>query len=297
MAEERSPIDGKFLRQLELLDFQLTQQMKGRLGGMRMSRTRGSSVEWLDFQEYQPGDDPRRIDWNMAARFDSYFIRSFADETRLKTTIYLDASASMAVGTRKRQCALQLAAAFAYLAVSHLDRATICLLQNARCIPAGEQLYDRPSFYRAAEQMQQIRYQGESDLCAALKNDPDPGSGNGISILISDLMTDSDWQGALTALLARKRQVLLVHLLSPEEICPPGEAAIRYLDAEEEHGRGIRRHMTHNTQLQYAKALNEWTDSIDAFCRRKGIGCLRARSDETPADILLRKGLSSGVLI
>ncbi len=72
------------------------------LRGEQSSRFRGSGLDFEDLRPYQPGDDPRRIDWRASARLRKPFVRLYA-ETRLATTwIVLDRGASMRFGTRIR---------------------------------------------------------------------------------------------------------------------------------------------------------------------------------------------------
>ena len=70
-------IDGNFIAMLESRDLHINRPMDGLLGGNRRSRNYGSSVEFADFREYVPGDDLRRIDWNLYARFEKLFLRLF----------------------------------------------------------------------------------------------------------------------------------------------------------------------------------------------------------------------------
>ena len=97
---------------LESKDLQIHFPMSGLLGGTRRSNAYGSSVEFADYREYTPGDDLRRIDWNLYARFEKLYLRLTVDERQLHHRIYIDSSASMAWGgPSKGQMALKLAAA------------------------------------------------------------------------------------------------------------------------------------------------------------------------------------------
>jgi len=66
--------------------------------GERVSRSRGSGMEFADHKEYSPGDDFRMIDWNVYARLDQFVVKVFETEENLSVAVILDASASMDFG-------------------------------------------------------------------------------------------------------------------------------------------------------------------------------------------------------
>src|SRR3982751_4644155 len=75
----------------------------GFMSGLHRSPRKGFSVEFAEYQPYQPGDDPRYIDWKIAARSDRWVVRQYEEETNLRASIVLDVSKSMAwSGTQLR---------------------------------------------------------------------------------------------------------------------------------------------------------------------------------------------------
>jgi hypothetical protein len=85
--------------QLDRLDVTSRKVFAGKLQGERRSKQRGSSVEFADHRNYVPGDDLRRIDWNVFARLDRFFVKIFQEEQDLTVSVILDASASMDAGS------------------------------------------------------------------------------------------------------------------------------------------------------------------------------------------------------
>src|SRR5215211_1157838 len=84
------------------------------LAGLQMGQRAGSSLEFKDHRDYQPGDDPRRIDWNAFARSDKLIVKLFREEISPHLDIVLDGSRSMAIGeSLKAEAAVALAAALA----------------------------------------------------------------------------------------------------------------------------------------------------------------------------------------
>lgn len=94
-ARSRRIIDSSLLNSLAILDLQIRQTKNGRIGGYRQTNDAGSSLDWLDHRPYVPGDDLKYLDWNLAGRFDRFFIKRYRDERQLHHHIYMDLSASM----------------------------------------------------------------------------------------------------------------------------------------------------------------------------------------------------------
>src|SRR6476660_2961477 len=75
----------------------------GFMSGLHRSPRKGFSVEFAEYRAYQPGDDPRYVDWKIAARSDRWVVRQYEEETNLRSTIVLDVSKSMAWSGVKMQ--------------------------------------------------------------------------------------------------------------------------------------------------------------------------------------------------
>ena len=107
--------------------------------GLNASRRRGPGLEFSQHRSYEPGDEPRRIDWKLFARSDRYFVRESESEAALSIWIVLDASASMGEqdsrGFSKWQCAQQLAAALIELANRQNDRFALAMIGDGRLSP------------------------------------------------------------------------------------------------------------------------------------------------------------------
>src|SRR5215216_6765820 len=69
--------------------------VEGSISGMHRSPLHGVSVEFADYREYAPGDDLKRLDWRAYARSNRHFIKQYEEESNLRATIFVDASASM----------------------------------------------------------------------------------------------------------------------------------------------------------------------------------------------------------
>src|SRR5205807_9999262 len=74
--------------------------VEGFWNGLHRSPYHGFSVEFTEYRQYSPGDDPRYLDWRVFARSDRYFIKKFEDETNLRCHLLVDQSRSMEYGSR-----------------------------------------------------------------------------------------------------------------------------------------------------------------------------------------------------
>lgn len=95
------------------------------LRGSYQSTFRGQGLEFQQVREYSPEDDHRAIDWNVTARLNSPFVKTFVEERELQMILAVDLSASLWYGTgptSKRETALRLCAVLAFAAVQHQDR-------------------------------------------------------------------------------------------------------------------------------------------------------------------------------
>ena len=89
--------DPAVLMRIRALDLRVRLIMDGFYNGLHRSPLHGFSVEFSEYRQYTEGDDPRFIDWKIAARSDRYFIKLFEDETNLRCHLVFDNSRSMAV--------------------------------------------------------------------------------------------------------------------------------------------------------------------------------------------------------
>ncbi len=304
MAQEQTPrgiIDNRFLASLSTLDLCVRSVRGGQLGGARRSGTHGSSIEWLDHREYMPGDDLRRLDWSLVGRFDKYYIRRFVDERQLQTNIYIDMSGSMDWQDEghKGEMVLKLAAALGFLSISNMDRLSYRLLRGSTCRALCPPLLDKDAFLNAALQLSSLTFCGETDLYASIASDPSAGNGGGLSFILTDLLTDSDWKAAVDLLLCRRREVALIQVLSPREADPFCGGSLHFLDCESPVGdesKSQRIEVDRSALEAYALAFAAWQADIAAFCKKRGVGYLSILSDESIEDIILKKGMAAGII-
>ncbi|MFO0936956.1 MAG: DUF58 domain-containing protein [Gemmataceae bacterium] len=113
------------LRQIRRLHLRARRMVRTSLGGEYHSAFKGTGLTFEDVREYQPGDDVRRIDWNVTARMNHPFVKRYVEERELTVLLVVDSSASMRFGLgnqTKRSIAAETAAVLAVCAAGNNDR-------------------------------------------------------------------------------------------------------------------------------------------------------------------------------
>lgn len=293
-------IEDDLIALLEGRDLQVRPMLGGLFGGNRRSARYGTSAEFADYREYMPGDDTRRIDWNLYGRFDRLYLRLYADERRQRHQVMIDCSASMAWGSPdKRRYALQLAAVLGYLAVSGMDTVRYYALEGGECRAIGPTVATRDAWYAATDRLAHLTCRGETKLQQAITSCPNPGRDDGTTFLISDLLTDSDWKAGIDWLLEKKRAVCLIQVLSPDEVKPPLYGSLRLLDRESRHSHDPRNpvlEVSSDRLRAYDEAYSWLERDIRTFCDARGVRFLSCRTDEPLSRMLFTRCVEAEII-
>lgn len=289
----RKIIDDEFLHRLESLSYHMGVPMRGFFGGNHRTKSYGSTVEFADFREYVLGDDLRYIDWNLYSRFEKHFIKLFVDERQMVTQVFVDCSASMAkIDPNKATYALRIAAAFGYLAIHSLDKVSFQLLHQNSTEEVDGTFTGKDAYYRAVKKLEDVKFKGEVDIEKSILSAIDIGSNDGICVIISDFLTENNWKKAVDYLLYKKKQVMLVQVLSPSEINPSYNGRVQLVDCEATHvldDRNMKLKITKSHIDAYKKALSDYQDEIKQFCASRGVHFLSASSDEKIEKLIFEK--------
>ena len=220
------------LRRLEL---RVTRKLDGLLTGDHEGLVRGAGSEAGDAREYQPGDDARRIDWNLTARSGRTHVRDTIADRELETWLVVDGSASLDFGTadcEKRDLALSSAAAFGLLAARGGNRVGAVVFDGAETqVVAPRAGRDAVMALLSRLERRERDVAGAGDLAAALRRARLAARRRGVLIVVSDLMDDSDWAAELRVASAR-HDVLVVELRDPREDELPAEGLLTLVDPE-----------------------------------------------------------------
>ena len=195
------------------------------IAGSQMGKRPGSSLEFIDHREYQPGDDLRRIDWSGFARSDKLSVKLYRDEVSPHLDIVIDGSCSMALeDSPKAQATLGLAAVFA-TAASNVGYSHTAWVAGDGCRQVNNGA-DRPSIW------DDIDFVSREDLPTSFVKLPPSWRPFGLRVLISDLVWSGDPLTMLAQFSERATAVVVVQVLAEADVDPTERGNIRLIDSE-----------------------------------------------------------------
>ncbi len=211
--------------------------VEGFLAGLHRSPRRGFSVEFAEHRQYQPGDEPRYVDWKLLARTDRLYVKQFEEETNLRSMLVLDASASMAWRgspdrLTKHEYAVRLAAAMALVLLRQRDAVGLVTFdETVRSITPARV---RSGQWQSLAQTLAATAAGAGTAAEpALRQVVGALRRRGMIVFISDLLLDRTLTlKALKFLRHRGHEVLVLHIADPAElVLTPGDET-RFRDPE-----------------------------------------------------------------
>ncbi len=250
-------------------------QLQRGLAGTRVGRGVGSSLEFLDHREYQPGDDIRHINWQALARNDRLSIKLFREEISPHADVLFDASSSMDLpGTPKGRAAIGLTALLAKAA----DNA------GFTCSPwrigAGcERVWNG---HLPPSAWEDIDLSHPEDGGEALARLPPTLRPHGLRVLISDLLWAADPAAILRLLSHQAAAVLVVQVLAQSELQPDFQGNIRLIDRET--GREEEVFLDQAAIARYKAHLARHQDHWLLACRRVGATLVTVVAEHLVAD-------------
>ena len=278
LRELRSP---DVLGTLERLQLRTRKRLAGQLVGGHRSRRYGSSLDFADFREYQPGDDFRRIDYLTLARLDQLLIRLYDAEDDLTVRLIVDTSASMATDN-KLQRACELAGAIGFVALTRRDRVEV----HAPGQPMAR-FNGRNGVPELFAHLESLEASGAGSLARSAADVLGRSRTTGMTVLCSDLL-EPDWDAALNRLPARGAELIVVHVLGTGELDPPQMGDVDLIDSET--GERIAMSLTGTTLTTYRARLETWLEEVSQAARRLGAAYVLADT-RTP----LREELLGGL--
>lgn len=257
-----------YIGKLESFSIYMDTLLMNGYSGARKSKAKGMSLEFSDFRPYVLGDDIRRIDWNSYGRFDKLFIKLFMEEKQGSINIFIDSSASMQGGEpEKLFYAKQLAASIAYIALRNMDLVNLFAFSD-EITNEKKNIQTKNLFPDLLDFLDNLPVNKESRLVNALNKIKNIPMTKGISFIISDFFSEDGYEEAVKLLQYKKQQIVLVQILSPEEIDPTIRGNLRLVDSESGKAKDIE--LTQDRINNYKKALEKFKNQIQTFCTKRG---------------------------
>ncbi|MDP9069336.1 MAG: DUF58 domain-containing protein [Actinomycetota bacterium] len=284
-------LEPELLSRLERLSLATHARTAGAYPGAHRSKRLGSSVDFADWRAYVPGDDFRRIDYQIYARLDRLLVRLYEAEDEVSLQIVLDATSSMGFED-KFETGARLAGALSYLAALHGDRARVWVV-DAHGIRPSPWARSRDSSIALFGWLEQIEPGGRCDLPTALKRFASAGGLRGVTVLISDLLTD-EWEAVLRRLTSPGAGGALLQVLSPAEIDPQLRGDLLLVDSEA--GATVEVSVSDQVLRQYRQRTQDWLRRVRETCRRRGLHYELVAPDDDLGSLLMVRLREGGLV-
>lgn len=274
-------------RVLRRLEWRIIRRLDGRLQGDYRTVFRGTGVDVVDLREYQPGDDMRRIDWNVTARTDTPHVREYTEDRELTAWLLLDRSPSMGFGPverRKHVVLTELAATVAQLLSRGGNRIGAVLFDTVveEVVSPGS---GRNQVLRILSRLMQVPAENgktadrqTTALAVPLRAALGIARRRSLIVIISDFITEPGWEQALGQL-AHRHDVVAIQVVDRREFELPAVGMIYVEDAE----TGEQIFVDSNDpafQRRLRAAADERQSALVASARTAGIDLFTVTTDE-----------------
>ena len=292
LESRKTFIDPQTLMRIKSLPLRAKVVVEGFYNGLHRSPFHGFSVEFSEYRQYTPGDDPRYLDWRLYARSDRYYLKRFEDETNVRCYLLVDLSRSMGFGSlefNKAEYARTAAATLAYFLAQQRDSVGLMTFHER----LGDYL---PARFRAGHLHRimmclEHALAGErTDLAVPLEEAAKLVRRRGVVVLISDLLAPlATLESKLALLRSRQHEVIVLQILDPAEKQFSFEQPAMFEDVES--GRSIYVD-PESVREQYTRRFQAHQEAIAQACRNLGIDYVPVTTDQ-PLELVLFDFLKS----
>ena len=281
MPPSRTYSDPDAIARISDLMLRSRRLVEGAISGQHRSPFHGFNIEFAEYREYTPGDDLRRLDWRVFARSDRHYIKQYEEESNVRVTFVVDASASMAYrGTpplSKFDYGATLVVALAMLLTRQQDPVGLVLFDEA----AGTVLPPNATQSQVAVMsglLERCTPARKTELGGLLRSLTDQLRRRSLIVVVSDLFTDlGAFYDGLNRLRFLGHEVLVMQVLDRDEVELPfeGPTIFRDIEGDEElfaEPWAFRR--------SYQRAMADFLDEVRRECGGRGYDHVRFFTDE-----------------
>ena len=283
-------IDASVLAAVDDLSLVAKAVVEGFFDGLHRSPFLGYSTEFSSYRPYVNGDNLRYVDWKVWGRTDEYYVKQFEDDTNVRCHIFLDTSASMDFGapaTNKFNYARTLAAVLAFLMVRQHDAPGLIIFgpQSKQSAPASSTRHHADEIFHV---LTNLKADGKTTVDQNLIHMAQTLTRRGLAVIISDFLGGGEsCFELLRQLHAQGQEVLVFHLLTPEELDLPFEGDFIMEDVET--GEEIQVE-AERFRAEYKKRVNDFCTRVVDESTKLEMECQLLRTD-APLDIALMRYL------
>jgi len=280
-------LDPEVLNRVGHLDILSRTVVDGLLAGKHRSIQRGGTFEFAEHRAYSAGDELRLIDWRIVGKRDRYYVKQFDEEINLQVTMVLDASGSMDFGMStisKFDYVRTACACLCRLMLRQRDGVGLC------CFSESQDSYIPPRsrashLHALLESLRTMEPSGDASLYDTLFNLAPRLKRRGMVVVFSDCFGDlKNLMKALHLLRLRGHEIVLFHILAPEEVSFSFSQASRFECLESD---GVRLDLEPAAVRQrYLGRLNAFLEELMRECARIRCEYFRLTTDQPLADSL-----------
>jgi uncharacterized protein (DUF58 family) len=271
MPSAEQYLKPEVIRNIARLDLRARFIVEGLLSGLHASPFQGFSVEFSEHRRYEPGDDPRDIDWQVFARTDRIYIKRYQAETNITGYLLMDLSRSMGYTWRqnltKFDYAICLAAAISYLMIHQQDPVGLMTFDETlrASLPARSR---RSHLADILSVLQQCQPSGKSMIAENLMRAAAMIRHRSLMMIMSDLLSDpTDILQAVRAMRFRGHDVILFHILDEAEVTFPFSGSVDLLEPESSDHEIVD---ASAIRADYLQALDEMRTQYRSTCQSIG---------------------------
>jgi uncharacterized protein (DUF58 family) len=279
-------LDAACLRQLERLSIAHLGALLEGTTGPRRTVSGGLGLEFADYRPYAPGDDLRRVDWNIYARLGEPFVKTAQSEARVALTLLIDASRSMGEGSpSKFRHAETLAAMLAAVAVLHGDSAEVHLLEDGGASTTG--VFATPQhLFELIVRLEAAQLHGRTDLAGSVRAHRRLAGGADVAVLLSDALVEPEaLRLALGELAASAPSATLVHITGADDPLGAAHGPLRLRDSET--GETLLVNVDRSLVASFRARAERLASEVRELAAGAGVGYVRASTATAPLELLL----------
>ncbi|MCS6953388.1 MAG: DUF58 domain-containing protein [Bryobacterales bacterium] len=284
-------LDPHVLAGISGLDLVAKTVVEGFIAGLHRSPDFGFSQEFAEYRAYTPGDDLRHVDWNVFARTERCFLKRYRGETNTRLTVLLDASASMSYGSHrvnKLDYARYLTASLLYLANQQRDAAGLIVFDDE------VRNYLRPSsrhgqLMRLLHAIEECRPGLRTDFAKPFFYFQQFLLRPGMVVVVSDFYEAPETViRTVEPLRFRGNEVILFHVLDPEEIRPSFRHPLLLVDMESGQTLEVS---PEYARTEYREKMDRHIEQLRTRAKSAGLDYFLLVTDR-PLDAALREYLT-----
>ncbi len=294
-------LSTSLISRLDPLDLASRRVFFGKLKGERRSKKRGHSVEFADHRPYVSGDDIRHIDWNIFGRLDKLFLKLFLEEEDLSLHVVLDASASSDCGEPNKFLFMQkVAMALGYVGLVNLNRVAASIMSGGLDTPGADpkavatqdpgtvrslrDLRGRRRVHDMARFLCSVTPGGKLNFRKAAERIALTRRGKGVMLILSDFFFKDGYEDGLRILVGHGYDIILLQVLSPQELEPTITGDLRLKDVEDADTAEVT--VSAPLLKRYKTNLAAYCQKLREFALRRDMALLTVKSD-APIDVLV----------